>query len=153
MSPSFPRLMLSATEARAMIDTLQPRRGRFKAPVAAPVLFDEEAPMDERLFQVCDGVVDILSTFFNVSGRELRSHSRCERPVARVRQIGMYVAHVTLALTMSEVGRAFGRDRSTVNHACHLIEDMREEREFDRIIQTIENIVRISFMRGGTVRR
>jgi chromosomal replication initiation ATPase DnaA len=109
--------------------------------------------MDERLFQVCDAVVDILSTFFNVSGRELRSHSRCERPVARVRQIGMYIAHVTLALTMSEVGRAFGRDRSTVNHACHLIEDMREEREFDRIIQTIENIVRISFMRDGTVRR
>lgn len=97
--------------------------------------------------------MDILSTFFNVSGRELRSNSRCERPVARVRQIGMYVAHVTLALTMSEVGRAFGRDRSTVNHACHLIEDMREEQEFDRIIQTIENIVRMSFMCDGTVRR
>jgi chromosomal replication initiation ATPase DnaA len=134
-----------------MIDALRPRRGRFKA--SAPVLVDEEAPMDERLFQVCDGVVDILSTFFNVSGRDLRSNSRCGRPVARVRQIGMYVAHVTLALTMSEVGRAFGRDRSTVNHACHLIEDMREELEFDRIIQTIENIVRTAFVRDGTVRR
>lgn len=109
--------------------------------------------MDERLFQICDGVVDILSTFFNVSGRDLRSNSRCGRPVARVRQIGMYIAHVTLALTMSEVGRAFGRDRSTVNHACHLIEDMREELEFDRIIQTIENIVRTAFVRDGTARR
>ncbi len=57
------------------------------------------------------------------------------------------------ALTMSEVGRAFGRDRSTVNHACHLIEDMREELEFDRIIQTIENIVRTAFVRDGTARR
>lgn len=151
MSLNFPRLIRSATEAQAMIDALRPRRGRFKVP--APVLVDEEAPMDERLFQVCDGVVDILSTFFNVSGRDLRSNSRCGRPVARVRQIGMYVAHVTLAMTMSEVGRAFGRDRSTVNHACHMIEDMREELEFDRIIQTIENIVRTAFVRDGRVRR
>lgn len=152
MSSSFPHLMRSTTDARALIDTLRPRRGKFKAPVV-PVLVDEQAPMDERIFQVCDGVLDILSAFFNINGRELRSHSRCERPVARVRQIGMYVAHVTLALTMAEVGRAFGRDRSTVNHACHLIEDMREEREFDRIIQTLESIVKTAFLRYGTVRR
>jgi chromosomal replication initiation ATPase DnaA len=153
MSSSFPRLLRSNSDAHAMIDTLRPRRGRFKTPHVKPVVLDEVAPMDERLFQVCDGVLDILAAFFNVCGRELRSHSRCERPVARVRQIGMYVAHVTLALTMSEVGRAFGRDRSTVNHACHLIEDMREELEFDRIIQRLESIVKAAFMRDRTVRR
>jgi chromosomal replication initiation ATPase DnaA len=69
-----------------------------------------------------------------------------------VRQVGMYVAHVTLALTMSEVGRAFGRDRSTVNHACHLVEDMREDLEFDRIIQTIENIIRVAYVESGRLR-
>ncbi len=151
MSSNFPLLIRSAEEAQAMIQTLRPRRGKRTYPVSIALV--EDAPIDERLFQVCDGLVDILSTFFNVSGRELRSNSRCERPVARVRQIGMYVAHVALALTMSEVGRAFGRDRSTVNHACHLIEDMREEPEFDRIIQTIENIVRVAFMRDGSVCR
>ncbi|MEK1890819.1 MAG: helix-turn-helix domain-containing protein [Phyllobacterium sp.] len=151
MSSSFPNLIRSAPEARALIQSIRPRRGKSKTPEL--VLIDGEAPLDERLLQVCDGLIDILSTFFNVSGRELRSHSRCERPVARVRQIGMYVAHVTLALTMSEVGLAFGRDRSTVNNACHLIEDMREELEFDRIVQTIENVVKVAFMRDGTVRR
>ena len=149
MSSSFPRLIRSGAEAQTMIDMLRPRRCRFRAP--ALIIVDNEAPVDERLFQVCDGVIDILSAFFNVSGRDLRSHSRCERSVARVRQVGMYVAHVTLALTMSEVGRAFGRDRSTVNHACHLIEDMREELEFDRIIQTIENI-RVAFVQNGRLR-
>ena len=147
MSSSFPNLIRSAAEARAMVQALRPRRGKQKAPVLVEI--DEGAPLDERLLQVCDGVIDILSTFFNVSGRELRSQSRCERSVARVRQIGIYVAHVTLALTMSEVGRAFGRDRSTVNHACHLIEDMREELEFDRIVQTIENIVKVATGRCG----
>ncbi|SFI52986.1 dnaA protein helix-turn-helix [Phyllobacterium sp. CL33Tsu] len=150
MSSSLLNLIRSAPEAKGMVHSLRPRRGKPKIPELVSI--DEEAPLDERLLQVCDGLIDILSTFFNVSGRELRSHSRCERPVARVRQIGMYVAHVTLALTMSEVGRAFGRDRSTVNHACHLIEDMREELEFDHIVQTIENIVKVAFMRDGTVR-
>jgi chromosomal replication initiation ATPase DnaA len=152
MSSKLPGLIRSAGQAQAMIATLQPRRGRPKLPPVHLVI-DEEAPVDERLFQVCDAVVDILAAFFNVSGGELRSHARCERPVARVRQIGMYVAHVTLALTMSDVGRAFGRDRSTVNHACHLIEDMREERDFDMIVQTIETIVRNAFMPSGRVRR
>jgi hypothetical protein len=150
MSSSLPRLIRSGAEARAVTDTLKARRCRFKRPVL--VVVDEGAPVDERLFQLCDGVLDILSAFFNVSGRDLRSHSRCERSVARVRQVGMYVAHVTLALTMSEVGRAFGRDRSTVNHACHLVEDMREDLEFDRIIQTIENIIRVAYVQSGRLR-
>ena len=148
MSSSLPRLIRSGAEARTVTDTLKARRCRFKR----PMVVNEEAPVDERLFQLCDGVLDILSAFFNVSGRDLRSHSRCERSVARVRQVGMYVAHVTLALTMSEVGRAFGRDRSTVNHACHLVEDMREELEFDRIIQTIENIIRVAYVESGRLR-
>ncbi|MBA8901339.1 helix-turn-helix domain-containing protein [Phyllobacterium sp. P30BS-XVII] len=151
MSENFPHLISSVTEARAMIDILRQRRSRQRA--IKPFIPDNNEPLDERLFQVCDSVIDILSGFFNVSGRDLRSHSRCERSVARVRQIGMYVAHVTLSLSMSEVGRAFGRDRSTVNHACHLIEDMRDEPEFDRIINTIENILRAAFLRSGMVRR
>ncbi len=150
MSSSLPRLIRSGAEAQAVIDTLRARRCRFKRPVL--VVANEEAPVDDRLFQLCDGVLDILSAYFNVNGRDLRSHSRCERSVARVRQIGMYVAHVALALTMSEVGRAFGRDRSTVNHACHLIEDMREDLEFDRIIQTIESIIRVAFVQSGRLR-
>ena len=151
MSSNFPRLIHTAADARSMVDALRPKRSRFKPP--APVIVCSKATVDERLLQVCEGVFDILSAFFNVSGRDLRAHSRCERPVARVRQIGMYVAHVTLALSMTQVGRAFGRDRSTVNHACHLIEDMREEIEFDRIVQTIENIVKTAFVRDGAVQR
>ena len=134
-----------------MIETLRPHRDRPKPWMAA--ISNEQEPLDERLFQACDHVLDILSAFFNISGRDLRSHSRCERAVARVRQIGMYVVHVTLGLTMSQVGRAFGRDRSTVAHACHLIEDMREDQDFDRIIHTVETVVRAAFIQSGRVRR
>lgn len=151
MSSNLIRPIRSAAEAREMIETLRPHRDRPKLPLT--IVTDGERPLDERPFQACDHVLDILSAFFNISGRDLRSHSRCERAVARVRQIGMYVVHVTLGMTMSEVGRAFGRDRSTVAHACHLIEDMREDRDFDRIIHTVETVIKAAFVQSGRVRR
>jgi chromosomal replication initiation ATPase DnaA len=151
MSSNLSRPIRSAAEARAMIETLRPHRDRPKA--LLKIVGESSAPPEEWPFQACDHVLDILAAFFNVSGRDLRSHSRCERAVARVRQIGMYVVHVTLGLTMSQVGQAFSRDRSTVAHACHLIEDMREDRDFDRIIHTVETVVRAAFVQSGRVRR
>ena len=54
------------------------------------------------------------------------------------RQIAMYLAHVGFGLSMAEVGRAFGRDRTTVVHACHLIEDRRDEARFDQVLDHLE---------------
>jgi chromosomal replication initiation ATPase DnaA len=50
----------------------------------------------------------------------------------------MYLAHVGFGLSMAEVGKAFGRDRTTVVHACHLIEDRRDERRFDDLLDQLE---------------
>jgi chromosomal replication initiation ATPase DnaA len=47
-----------------------------------------------------------------------------------------------MGLSMSEVGRGFGRDRTTVLHACHLIEDMRDDEEFDAIVAMAERVAR-----------
>nr|WP_245447502.1 helix-turn-helix domain-containing protein [Nitratireductor sp. OM-1] len=100
---------------------------------------------EERLGDVCECVIDILAALFNVSGRELREARRSSTSVTRVRQIGMYVAHVVLGLNMTEVGRGFGRDRTTVQYACHLIEDMRDDEEFDRIVLMTERITSAAF--------
>ncbi|GAB4360572.1 MAG: hypothetical protein Kow0026_22990 [Oricola sp.] len=67
----------------------------------------------EHAVAACDGVIDLLAVFFNVSGRQLRSAGRTALPVARIRQIGMYIAHVTLGMKMAAVGAGFGRDKST----------------------------------------
>jgi hypothetical protein len=50
---------------------------------------------------------------------------------ARARQAALYLAHIGFGLTYSTVGRAFGRDRTTVRHACARIEDAREDRGLD----------------------
>lgn len=99
----------------------------------------------EQAAFLCDGIIDIAAALFGVSGQQLRSAQRSVRSVARVRQIGMYVAHVTLGMTMTAVGLGFGRDKSTVVHACHTIEDMREDADFDAIVARTETIVRIAF--------
>ena len=99
----------------------------------------------ESAIAACDGIIDLLAIFFNVSGRQLRSAGRTALPIARVRQIGMYIAHVTLGMKMTAVGAGFGRDKSTVVHACHTIEDMRDDEEFDGIVARVERLVAIAF--------
>ncbi|WP_246660320.1 helix-turn-helix domain-containing protein [Rhizobium sp. FKL33] len=60
--------------------------------------------------------------------------------MSHVQQIAMYVCHVVLQMTMTEVGRGFGRDRSTVGHACARVEDRRDEAGFDRLVTAIETV-------------
>lgn len=100
----------------------------------------QESGMD-----LCDALIDLLSAFFGIDGAELRSPQRCRRDVARVRQIGMYVAHTAFGMAMREVAAGFSRDRTTVMHACHLIEDMRDDADFDAIVTSFERIVNSAF--------
>ncbi|CAM5770684.1 chromosomal replication initiator DnaA [Bosea minatitlanensis] len=62
-----------------------------------------------------------------IPSRKLRAFNRGRRPVARARQRAMYLAHVAFGLTLSRVGVCFGRDRTTVRHACALVEDSRDD--------------------------
>jgi hypothetical protein len=39
----------------------------------------------------------------------------------------MYLAHTGFALSFETIARAFGRDRTTVSHACHVVEDGRDD--------------------------
>jgi hypothetical protein len=57
----------------------------------------------------------------------LRSATRGRKPVALARQTAMYLSHVAFGLSLSRVGICFGRDRTTVRHACALVEDRRDD--------------------------
>ncbi len=100
---------------------------------------------DEIALELCECLIDIVAALFTVSSKELRKAGRTVEPVSRVRQIAMYVAHVVLRLTQGEVGRGFGRDRTTVVHACKVIEDMRDDPEFDRVVAVVERVADAAF--------
>ena len=102
-------------------------------------------PRDERALELCEGMIDIAAALFNVSSKEIRKPGRTSLGVSRVRQVAMYVAHVVLRLNMTDIGRAFGRDRTTVLYACHLVEDLRDDTDFDRIITMTERVALAAF--------
>jgi len=83
-----------------------------------------------------------VGSVFRVGGAALWSQSRGQQRAALARQVGMYLAHVACGLTLTQVGRIFARDRTTVAHACTTIEDLRDDDRFDRIVNLLEGIMR-----------
>jgi chromosomal replication initiation ATPase DnaA len=71
----------------------------------------------------------------------LLNGSRCQLGTARARQLAMYLAHVIYGETLTAIGLAFHRDRTTVSHACALIEDLRDDPAFDADVARLELLV------------
>lgn len=69
---------------------------------------------------------------------DLMGKTRGAPKLAFARQLAMYLTHVGFGLNQSRVAIAFARDRSTIAHACHLIEDKRDEADFDDFVDALE---------------
>ncbi len=79
-----------------------------------------------------------VAAVFDVSLSQLRASTRGSQRVAFARQVTMYLAHVVLGLSLTEVGGLFARDRTTVAHACAAIEDLRDDPLFDAQLDHLE---------------
>lgn len=79
---------------------------------------------------------------FGIGGPQFWGLTRGHPHVALARQVGMYLAHVTFELSLTEVGNLFARDRTTVAHACSVVEDRRDDPTFDRALDLIETAIR-----------
>jgi chromosomal replication initiation ATPase DnaA len=75
---------------------------------------------------------------FGIPLAGLRSPSRCSAPIAAARQAAIYLARVGFGIAYGDLGRAFGRDRTTAAHACRVTEDRREDPDFDRRLTVLE---------------
>ena len=83
-----------------------------------------------------------VARVFMVASADLWSETRgCPR-VAFARQVAMYLAHVAWGLTLTEVGHVFSRDRTTVAHACGVVEDSRDDPVLDRSLELLEGVLR-----------
>jgi hypothetical protein len=89
--------------------------------------------------RLCDLIAIATAAAFAVPVGELIAVTRRTPYVAFARQSAMYLAHVTFGLSYSEVGRAFGRDRTTTAHACQLIEERRDDPAIDAVLGSLEN--------------
>lgn len=87
----------------------------------------------------CNAVIALIANEKAVPIRLLTHPSRCRLDTARARQLAMYLAHVVLGCSLSEIGDVFGRDRTTVSHACAVIEDLRDDAAFDAEVAGLES--------------
>lgn len=85
-----------------------------------------------------DRVVAHVASDFSLDARDLMSPTRGAPRTALARQVAMYLAHTAFGLNFRTIGRAFGRDRTTVAHACRMIEDGRDDDWFDSRLSALE---------------
>ena len=93
------------------------------------------------LRSVCNAVRMVSGEMLALTGPRAGSERDRRFAVGHVQQIAMYVCHVALQLPMADIASGFGRDRTTVGHACARIEDRRDDRAFDDLVGAVERVV------------
>lgn len=88
---------------------------------------------------------------FRIAESALMQPTRATKDVAFARQIAMYLAHVVYSMSYNEVAQAFGRERSTVSHACARVEDARDDADFDeRLCKIEQRLQQLDALRKGS---
>lgn len=82
--------------------------------------------------------VSLVAYALEMRAEDILLPDRGTREMVRARQVAMYLTHVGLGMSLSRVATSFERDRSTVAHACHRIEEMRDDADFDAWLDTLE---------------
>ena len=94
-----------------------------------------------RLHDLTAAIHTTVVQVFRISAADIFSRSRGNAQVALARQVAMYLARVVGGMRLSEIGALFGRDRTTVAHACTVIENRRDDPGFNHTVDLLEAIV------------
>jgi chromosomal replication initiation ATPase DnaA len=101
----------------------------------------KSAEKDSGAEQALTEVIAMVSREKGDPIRLLVHVSRCRAETARARHMAMYLAHVVKGISLTSIGAAFGRDRTTVSYACGQIEDMRDDTVFDAELDRLETLL------------
>ncbi len=103
----------------------------FASLVGRPMTLDMTREVLQDLLRASERKITIeeiqkkVAEYFNIRMADMHSARRA-RPVARPRQIAMYLAKQLTSRSLPEIGRKFGgRDHTTVMYAVRKIEEMR----------------------------
>ena len=100
-----------------------------------------KTPLPGRIASVRQAIEPAIGAVFGVGVDDLRAETRGSPRTAFARQVAMYLAHVVCGLSLTEVGALFVRDRTTVAHACSVVEDRRDDPELDGRLEHLERAV------------
>ena len=78
---------------------------------------------------------------FDLPYADVFSRQRLSSSDIFLRQMSMYLLNTVYDFNLSRVARIFERDRTTVRHACQLIEDQRDSPAFDSLLVDLETFL------------
>ena len=88
--------------------------------------------------RTCQWVAFCVARDFGLEMATLFAPTRGARRTAFARQVAMYLAHIGFALNFETISRVFHRDRTTVSHACQVVEDGRDDIWLDCRLEALE---------------
>jgi chromosomal replication initiation ATPase DnaA len=94
-------------------------------------------------------IINLVAGESGVAPADLLRRNRCRAEIAAARQLAMYLVNVKLDYSMTQVGELFGRDRTTVAHACMSIEDRRDDGPFDEDVSRLEAEIEVLMSGAG----
>ncbi len=95
-------------------------------------------------------IVARVADVFELSADAILGAERGDRQVSFARQVAMYLAHTLRGLSYEQVGRRFGRDRTTVRYGVQRIETLREDIRIERLLVALEvSLADLSVARGS----
>jgi Bacterial dnaA protein helix-turn-helix len=72
----------------------------------------------------------------------VRAPTRSIAEHAFVRQLAVYMTNTTFAQNFTAIGRTFGRERSTISHACTLVESARQTPHINTALVALDHALR-----------
>lgn len=89
-----------------------------------------------------ENILKFICNHYGIEQEELLGKKR-NKTIATIRQIAMYLCRKMTDASLPKIGFAFGRDHTTVIHACEKIEKMKkEDKSFENQLQQFEEKIR-----------
>ena len=86
--------------------------------------------------------IGLTAYALGVRADDILAPGRGRPAISFARHVSMYLCHVAFGMSLARLGRAFKRDRSTVAHGCHQVEDRRDDPDLDAWIEQLEDGLR-----------
>lgn len=119
---------LGPKSVRELVGRVKRKHGHVPAAASSP-------PLLERYEVIVRSAVAAVVEAKMVPGQFILWPTRGKAPVAAARGLGMYLVHVEASYSLTDTGLMFGRDRTTVSHACALVEDARDDASTDSLVE------------------
>jgi len=78
---------------------------------------------------------------FGVPELDLNARLKGSAEICFARQVSMYLLHIIFNINLTRTAQIFSRDRSTVSHACNVVEDSRDDPIFNTKLERLEGFL------------